>query len=259
MSAAIICKKCPTLIQDILLHNKEMSVLLYNYLSQTGTNIALEFWLEVELFRRAGNASECSSKASMIFEKYILKRDAQKTSKDGVDAEISKDLRKVYTSCFWNPNLFNEAQQNVNPTLYGSCTKFLLKYPKMSGAKRLFRFIRTSIPRGFTENLKIYMRALKKELKDEKQTVHVKEGVVIDGYSPYRAPRISIEKRTWSQPLNARNPPTRPASVSLHRRGSSVPDVLPPELEALVRGQVARGIKASTEENGLKKSLSTMV
>jgi len=100
-------------LEEILL-SRELAPFFVDYLRKTMARESLEFWLEVEMYKRAKDSVECLFAAKRIYNKYIC---ANSPSEINLSGAIREQISKKMDGGLWDQDLFEEAQQNIHEML----------------------------------------------------------------------------------------------------------------------------------------------
>lgn len=106
-------------LNDIVCDNG-LYILFNNYLQRIHAQESLEFWIEVEIFKRLTSERECIKMAQSIYKKFI--DDASRTEIN-VDSQVKEELTTKLTHHLYDTDLYDKAQECVESTLKFSCVR----------------------------------------------------------------------------------------------------------------------------------------
>jgi len=109
-------------LHDIICDNG-FYVLFNNYLQRIHAQESLEFWIEVEIFKRVTSERECVKMAQAIYKRFI---DDASTTEINVDSCIREELCLKLNNNMYDTDLYDKAQECVESTLKFSCLRVFI-------------------------------------------------------------------------------------------------------------------------------------
>jgi len=160
-------------LHDILVDNG-LYVLFNSYLQKIHATEALDFWIEVEIFKRLTSERECIKMANQIYKKFI---DSSSQNEINVESPVKDEINHKINNQLYDTDLYDKAQECIESTLKFSCVRVFVDevLPKELRRKSLQEYAsekqRMSILQRFTalpnanKSIKKYREIKQKEDK----------------------------------------------------------------------------------------------
>lgn len=115
-----------------ILQSKPLSVMFISYLKKIHATEELEFWLEIEVFRRLTECMECMKEAKRIYARFLSDTSF---SEINIAGGLRDEVRDTMENNVWDQRLFDNAQKSVYEALNFTCVRtFCAETSKYSAA-----------------------------------------------------------------------------------------------------------------------------
>lgn len=112
-----------------ILQSKPLSLLFLSYLKKIHASEELEFWLEIELFKRVTECMECMKEAKRIHSRFLSDHSF---SEINIAGDLRDELLDKMESNLWDQRLFDNAQKSVYEALNLSCVRSFCAETKLN-------------------------------------------------------------------------------------------------------------------------------
>lgn len=106
-------------LHDILIDNG-LYVLFNSYLQKIHAIEALDFWIEVEIFKRLTSERECIKMANTIYKKFI---DSSSQTEINVESPVKDEINHKINNHLYDTDLYDKAQECIESTLKFGCVR----------------------------------------------------------------------------------------------------------------------------------------
>lgn len=122
-----------SLTLDQIIHTKDISFTFVAYLNRIHAQEGLEFWLEVELFRRVTECEECMRAAKRIYSRFL---GGSSRAEINIDGAVKDQVRDIMARTIYDQHLFDNAQKSVYETLNFTCVRDFCAETKLNKKKK---------------------------------------------------------------------------------------------------------------------------
>jgi len=112
-----------------IIQSKPLSLLFLSYLKKIHATEELEFWLEIELFKRVSECMECMKEAKRIHARFLSD---QSFSEINIAGDLREEIHDKMESNLWDQRLFDNAQKSVYEALNFTCVRSFCAETKLS-------------------------------------------------------------------------------------------------------------------------------
>jgi len=112
-----------------ILQSKPLSILFISYLKKIHATEELEFWLEIEMFKRVTECMECMKEAKRIYTRFLSD---QSFSEINIAGDLREEVHDKMESNLWDQRLFDNAQKSVYEALNFTCVRTFCAETKLS-------------------------------------------------------------------------------------------------------------------------------
>jgi len=122
-----------------IMHSKDLSFTFVGYMNKIHAQEGLEFWLEVEMFKRITECEECMVAAKRIYTRFL---GGGCKAEINIDGGVKDRVRDTLEAALYDQKLFDSAQGSVYETLNFTCVRDfwaeLTKLKKKKKESRIF-------------------------------------------------------------------------------------------------------------------------
>jgi len=122
-----------------IMSSKDLSFTFVGYMNKIHAQEGLEFWLEVEMFKRITECEECMVAAKRIYTRFLS---GGSKAEINIDGFVKDRVRDTLERALYDQQLFDSAQRSVYETLNFTCARDfwteLTKLKKKKKESRIF-------------------------------------------------------------------------------------------------------------------------
>jgi len=112
-----------------ILTDPKLSRLFVDFVLKAHAEDNLEFWIEVELYKRLKDGSLLAKMGKRLYQTYLV---AGADLEVNLEKKYKEDVRQKLDLEFWDVSLFEKAQKRIYHILSSDCVRmFVEKYPEL--------------------------------------------------------------------------------------------------------------------------------
>jgi len=151
-----------------ILYSKELGPLFIEYAKKTLAHEGVEFWLEIEVYKRVTDSMECLLLAKRIYSKYLSSVSSSEINMEGT---LKAQIEAKIIGGLWDTHLFDQAQRNIYETLKLHCVRNFessrRKSTQLKGHKPISQKNNKEIG-GVYQLMKKYRKTIKQEKRQKR-------------------------------------------------------------------------------------------
>jgi len=136
-----------------------------SYLKKIHATEELEFWLEIELFKRVTECMECMKEAKRIHARFLSD---SSFSEINIAGDLREKVDETMESNIWDQHLFDEAQKSVYEALNFTCVRSFCAETKLNMTTR--KRDSTNFNSTLHQLVEKYQELTKFELKEKEKS-----------------------------------------------------------------------------------------
>jgi len=182
-----------------ILRSKDTGIVFLAYLNKIHAQEELEFWLEVEVFKRLEESMECMLSTKRIYTKFLS---CASKSEINIEGTLRQKVIDVMEGGVWDQHLFDNAQLSVYETLNFNCVRSFRTEITPVKSKKERKIHKAQAGESLLQLYYKYREFIKADLKADKATLKVDKadkGTPKEQTTKSKS-KLSLSGLTWRRP-----------------------------------------------------------